>query len=201
MPVGNITTTSVKLFLIQHEETLRIFHESYNPHWVNSTLQKNRNSKLPELIQLLSSTFEAGYEAVQILCFIIEVGMRVSYFLIPFVTYMELRSFKETTQAVLKSLDGFYIISIGVRFSYFLMHTSLSLIIVLFDQLLSRILLEVRRETSFEKCQIPEIALTETYDIIIIVILYITVWVGVVFQFPNTNTLLETAGVPVQYLK
>jgi hypothetical protein len=113
-----------KLFLIQHEETLRIFHESYNPHWVNSPLQKNRNSKLPELIQLLSSTFEAGYEAVQILFFIIEVGMRVSYFLITLVTYMELRSFKETTQAVVKSLDGFYIISIGVRFSYFLMHTS-----------------------------------------------------------------------------
>jgi hypothetical protein len=108
--------------------------------------------------------------------------MRVSYFLISFVTYMELRSFKETTQAVVKSLDGFYIISIGVRFSYFLMHTSLSLIIVLFDQLLSRIPLEVRRETSFEKCKNPEIALTETYNIISIVILYIMVWVGFVFQ-------------------
>jgi hypothetical protein len=110
--------------------------------------------------------------------------MRVSYFLIPFVTDVELRSFKETTQAVVKSLDGFYIISIGVRFRYFLMHTSLSLIIVLFDQLLSRILLEVRRETSFEKCKIPEIALTETYNIIIIVIviLHIMVWVGFVFQ-------------------
>jgi hypothetical protein len=168
MPVGNFTTF-VKLFLIQQEETLRIFHESYNPHWVNSPLQKNRNSKLPELTQLLSSTFEAGYEAVQV---------------IPFVTYMESSSFKETTQAVVKSLDGFYIISIGVRFSYFLMHTSLSLIIVLFDQLLSRILLEVRRETSFEKCKIPEIALTETYNIIIIVIviLHIMVWVGFVFQ-------------------
>jgi hypothetical protein len=63
---------------------------------------------------------------------------------------------------------------------------SLSLIIVLFDQLLSRILLEVRRETSFakckQKCKIPEIALTETYNIIIIVILYIMVWVGFVFQ-------------------
>jgi hypothetical protein len=34
MHVGNITTTSVKLFLIQHEKTLRIFHESYSPHWV-----------------------------------------------------------------------------------------------------------------------------------------------------------------------